>query len=157
MPQTIPKQRPGTRLRGLDRLLSKIARTEGPDRSGRTLGITWAAYRDPSGLGQGGYKVYALSPGGELMRRLSLRTDRVKRHDWHRADDRGAILGVLWKLYARQRDPQTPLEDLQKQIRRQTAEKRQRLRYEKRHAAALQGQRVRSETRPDGSIMNWIE
>jgi hypothetical protein len=152
MPQAPPKERPGTELEGLDLLLSQIYRRSFPDLSGRDLGLVWAAYRD-----ENGFKVYVQNSDGDLLTRLSPRRNRTKRYKWHRAETEDEILDTLWKLYARQRDPETPLEDLQEWVRKETNRKCRREQYQQRHNAWLEGQGVRTEARRDGGTMNWIE
>jgi hypothetical protein len=152
MPQAPPKERPGTELEGLDLLLSQIYRRSFPDLSGRDLGLVWAAYRDDHG-----FKVYVQNSNGDLLTRLSLRRDRTKRYKWHRAETEDEILDTLWKLYARQRDPETPLEDLQEWVRKETNRKCRKEQYQQRHEAWLGSQSVHTERHPSGGTMNWIE
>jgi len=152
MPQAKPKQRPGTDLAGLDLLLSQIYRRSFPDLSGRDLGLVWAAYRDEQG-----YKVYVLGKDGDLLTRLSLRRDQTRRYKWHRAETEDEILNTLWKLYARQRDPETPLEDLQEWVRKETNRRCRHEQYQQRHDAWMERQTVQTEERRGGGTMNWIE
>jgi hypothetical protein len=65
---------PDTSLSGVELLLTKVRRRSFADRSGQTLGLTWAAYRDDSGL-----KVYVMKKG-DLLRRPDLRLGRHRRY-----------------------------------------------------------------------------
>jgi hypothetical protein len=152
MPQAPPKERPGTELEGIDLLLSQIYRRSFPDLSGRDLGLTWAAYRD-----ENGFKVYVLGESGDLLTRTLLRSRRRRRVQWHRASSEDEILDVLWKLYGRTHDPETPLEDLQEWVRKETNRKCRREQYQQRHEAWLGSQSVHSERHPSGGTMNWIQ
>jgi hypothetical protein len=137
---------------GVERLLTKVRQRSFPDRSGRSLGLAWAAWRDETG-----YKVYVLGSGGDLLKRTLLRSRRRRRVQWHRAGSEEGILGVLWKLYWRTYDPERPLEELQSYIRKETNRRCRHEQYQQRHDAWLKRQTVRTERRPGGGTMNWIE
>jgi hypothetical protein len=93
---------PDTSLSGVELLLTKVRRRSFADRSGQTLGLTWAAYRDDSGL-----KVYVMKKG-DLLRRPDLRLGRHRRYRYHRAEDEQGLEALLWRLYWRERDPERP-------------------------------------------------
>jgi len=141
---------PDTSLSGVELLLTKVRRRSFPDRSGQTLGLTWAAYRDDSGL-----KVYVMK-NGDLLRRPDLRLGRHRRYRYHRAEDEQGLEALLWRLYWRERDPERPLEELQSYVRKETNRRCRKEQYQQRHDAWMERQTVQSERRPGGGTMNWI-
>jgi len=133
-------------------LLEKARRQTLPDLSGESLGMTWAAWRRQ----RGGLEMYVLKEDS-LLTRPDFSTSGSRRRSYHYADSEDELSSVLWGLYWRERDQETPLADLQRDIRRATNRRCRRERYRTRHEAQMKGRRVRTERRRDGGTMNWIQ
>ena len=131
MPLAKPTDRPETDLKGLDLLEAKAMRKRPPFYHGRDYGLLWAAW--PSSSRGADFFLYVMK-GGNLLRRhertRGRRTCRSVCRRYHPVDDLEDVLDTLSMLYWRTRERPAPLEDLQREIRRQTARKIRREHHE---------------------------
>ena len=132
MPLAKPTDRPDTDLKGLDLLEAKAMRKKPPFYHGRDYGLLWAAW--PSSSRGADFCLYVMraeaSAEGDLLNRHERTRGRCQRRRFHPVDDLEDVLDTLGMLYWQTRERPAPLEDLQQQIRRQTARKIRREHHE---------------------------
>jgi hypothetical protein len=150
MPLAKPKDRPETDLKGLDLLEAKAMREKPPFYHGRDYGLLWAAW--PSSSSGSDFCLYVMK-GRDLLKRHERIRGRSQRRRYHPVNSLEDVLDTLGMLYWRTRERPAPLEDLQRQIWRQTSKKIRRIYHEQKMDAWKSKWRVETE-RVDGKTRN---